>query len=163
MFSHIGPKDFQHTQELKDFRVTEWWQSGWSQTWVPLACSLSSPRRLPPHLLFVCDSVAVVWLASTPTLACQRSECTMGYPGADGCFNNCGKWGIYRCMIQAPTSKVLNRNPPEIRSNTTEHNATFCMTAQRYYKSVCAVFGKVTLPGNRCPAFIWNLCAVCRR
>lgn len=48
-------------------------------------------------------------------------------------------------MIQAPTSKVLNRNPPEIRSNTTEHNATFCMAAQCYYKSVCAVFGKVTL------------------
>lgn len=48
-------------------------------------------------------------------------------------------------MIQAPTSKVLNRNPPEIRSNTTEHNATFCMAAQCCYKSVGAVFGKVTL------------------
>lgn len=124
-------------------------------------CSLHD--ACPPHLLFVCDSVAAVWLASTPTLACQRSEWTMGYPGTDGCFNNCGKWGIYRCMIQAPTSKVLNRNPPEIRSNTTEHNATFCMAAQCYYKSVCAVFGKVTLLWNRCPAFIWNLCVMFSR
>lgn len=66
-------------------------------------------------------------------------------------------------MIQAPTSKVLNRNPPEIRSNTTEHNATFCMAAQHYYKSVCGVFGKVTLLGNTCPAFIWNLCVVFSR
>lgn len=66
-------------------------------------------------------------------------------------------------MIQAPTSKVLNRSPPEIRSNTTEHNATFCMAAQCYYKSMCGVFEKVTLLGNRCPAFIWNLCVVFSR
>lgn len=142
--SHVlshGSEGFS-AQEWEDFWVMTLWL-------VPSTCpfgmqSLVS-RRLPPHLLFVCDSVAVVWLASTPSLACQRSEWTMGYPGTDGCFNNCGKWGIYRCMIQAPTSKVLNRNPPEIRSNTTEHNATFCMAAQHYYKSVCAVFGKVTL------------------
>lgn len=130
------------TQELKDFWVMTLWL-------VPSMCpfgmqSLVS-RRLLPHLLFVCDSVAVVWLASTPTLACQRSEWTMGYSGTDGCFNNCGKWWIYRFMIQAPTSKVLNWNPPEIKSNTTEHNATFCMAAQCYDKSVCAVFEKVTL------------------
>lgn len=117
----------------------------------------------PPHLVFVCASVADVWLASTPMLACQRSEWTMAYPGTDGRFNNCGKWGIYRCMSQAPTSKVLTRNLPEIRSNTAEHNATFCMAAQRYYKSVCAVFGKVTLLGNRCTVFIWDLCVVFSR
>ena len=66
-------------------------------------------------------------------------------------------------MSQAPTSKVLTRNPPEIRSNTTEHNAPFCMAAQRYYKSVCAAFGKVTLLGNQCTAFIWDLCVVFSR
>lgn len=134
---------FNTSKELRDF---------WADLrLVPNVCT-PGLRPLLSHftLPFVCVPVAVVWLVSTPTLACQRSEWTMDYPGTGGCFNNCGKWGMYRCMIQAPTSKVLNWNPTEMRSNTIEHNATFCMAAQCYYKSAGAVFGKVTLLGNRC-------------
>lgn len=161
LFSCIALRSFQHIQGVKRFlRSNSSVSHKHASLWQAIAHLHDAG---PPHLLFVCVSVAVVWLASTPRLACQRSEWTMGYPGTGGCFNNCGKWGIYRCMIQAPTSKVPHQNPPEMRSNTTEHNATFCMAAQHDYKSLCAVFGKVTWLGNRCPAFIRNLCVVFSR
>lgn len=131
-FLAMALKDFYNVQGLKIFLSRD--STAWPKhvfLWHASSCLCATSL---PHLPFVC----VLWLLCgwhpPPHWCASRVNEQWDALALAGVLITVESKEFTDVWFKSP----LQRSPTETRSSPAEHNATFCMAAQRHYKSACA-------------------------